>query len=118
MKRMVQSPYELEQEEDGTWGAHASFPSGGAHGVGDTLQQFRRLLDEVAAAAVARSELALDLRRGIGMLLLSEGDSSAAQAVFAPLYDDHVAVYGRQDERSREIAEILARIRFSEASIE
>ncbi|MEV5836509.1 hypothetical protein [Nocardia sp. NPDC052112] len=36
MKRMVQIPYELEQEEDGTWGAHAVFPSGGAHGVGPT----------------------------------------------------------------------------------
>ncbi|WP_322769950.1 hypothetical protein [Frankia sp. Cr1] len=37
MKRMVQIPYELEQEEDdGTWGAHASFPSGGAHGLGNT----------------------------------------------------------------------------------
>lgn len=39
MKRMVQIPYELEQEEDGTWGAHASFPSGGAHGVGDTPEE-------------------------------------------------------------------------------
>ncbi|WP_045876671.1 hypothetical protein [Pseudofrankia sp. DC12] len=36
MKRMIQIPYELEQEEDGTWGAHAVFPKGGAHGVGDT----------------------------------------------------------------------------------
>ncbi|SBW18048.1 hypothetical protein FDG2_0486 [Candidatus Protofrankia californiensis] len=36
MKRMVQIPYELEQTEDGTWAAHASFPSGGAHGLGDT----------------------------------------------------------------------------------
>jgi hypothetical protein len=36
MKRMIQIPYELEQEEDGAWGAHASFPSGGAHGIGDT----------------------------------------------------------------------------------
>jgi predicted RNase H-like HicB family nuclease len=39
MKQMVQIPYELEQEEDGTWGAHASFPSGGAHGVGDTPEE-------------------------------------------------------------------------------
>lgn len=39
MKQMVQIPYELEQEEDGTWGAHASFPSGGAHGIGDTPEQ-------------------------------------------------------------------------------
>jgi tetratricopeptide (TPR) repeat protein len=82
------------------------------------LQQFRRLLDEVVAVDGDASELALDLRRGIGMLLLSEGDPSAAEAVFAPLYDDHVAVYGNQDERSREIAEILARIRFNETSLE
>lgn len=39
MKQMVQIPYELEQEEDGTWGAHASFPSGGAHGIGDAPEQ-------------------------------------------------------------------------------
>jgi predicted RNase H-like HicB family nuclease len=39
MKRMVQIPYELEQEEDGTWAAHASFPSGGAHGVGDIPEE-------------------------------------------------------------------------------
>jgi predicted RNase H-like HicB family nuclease len=39
MKQMVQIPYELEQEEDGTWGAHASFPSGGAHGVGDSPEE-------------------------------------------------------------------------------
>jgi predicted RNase H-like HicB family nuclease len=39
MKRMVQIPYELEQEEDGTWGAHASFPSGGAHGLGNTPEE-------------------------------------------------------------------------------
>jgi predicted RNase H-like HicB family nuclease len=39
MKRMVQIPYELEQEEDGTWGAHASFPSGGAHGIGSTPEE-------------------------------------------------------------------------------
>jgi predicted RNase H-like HicB family nuclease len=36
MKQTLQAPYELEQEEDGTWDAHASFPSGGAHGMGDT----------------------------------------------------------------------------------
>ncbi|MEO3787540.1 hypothetical protein ABGB12_29795 [Actinocorallia sp. B10E7] len=39
MKRMVQIPYELEQEEDGSWGAHASFPRGGAHGVGETPEE-------------------------------------------------------------------------------
>jgi predicted RNase H-like HicB family nuclease len=39
MKRMIQIPYELEQEEDGTWGAHASFPRGGAHGLGSTPEE-------------------------------------------------------------------------------
>ncbi|KPM56528.1 hypothetical protein CcI49_00985 [Frankia sp. CcI49] len=39
MKRMVQIPYELEQEEDGTWAAHASFPSGGAHGLGASPEE-------------------------------------------------------------------------------
>jgi tRNA A-37 threonylcarbamoyl transferase component Bud32 len=80
------------------------------------LQQFRRLLEELAAAEAGASDLALDVRRGIGMLLLSEGDAPAAEEVFEPLYADHVALYGEHDERSREIAEILARIRFRETS--
>lgn len=44
---MVQIPYELEQEEDGTWGAHVVFPSGGAHGVGHTSDEAVADLHEV-----------------------------------------------------------------------
>ncbi|WP_239372752.1 hypothetical protein [Frankia sp. Cj5] len=38
MKQLVQIPYELLQGEDGVWTAHASFPSGGAHGLGNTAE--------------------------------------------------------------------------------
>ncbi len=52
MKRVVQIPYELAQEEDGTWGAHASFPSGGAHGIGETAEEAVADLHEAVALVI------------------------------------------------------------------
>ncbi|MEU8125244.1 serine/threonine-protein kinase [Spirillospora sp. NPDC049024] len=75
------------------------------------LDQFQRLLDDVAAADSHASELALDIRHSIGMLLLSAGDKTAAENVFELLYQDHLVINGPDDERTREIAEILVRIR-------
>ena len=49
---MVQIPYELEQEEDGTWAAHASFPSGGAHGLGSTPAEAVADLDEAVSLVI------------------------------------------------------------------
>jgi len=57
MKRMVQIPYELEQEEDGTWAAHASFPSGGAHGLGDTPED--ALADLYEAVSLVIEEIGI-----------------------------------------------------------
>ncbi|TDC85126.1 serine/threonine-protein kinase [Actinomadura sp. 7K507] len=75
------------------------------------LEQFRRLLDDVATADSHASELALDIRHSIGMLLLSAGDKAAAENVFESLYQDHLVINGPDDERTREIADILTRIR-------
>lgn len=75
------------------------------------LDQFRRLLEDVANADSHASELALDIRHSIGMLLLSAGDKAAAENVFESLYQDHLVINGPDDERTREIADILTRIR-------
>jgi serine/threonine protein kinase len=75
------------------------------------LDQFRRLLEDVANADSHASELALDIRHSIGMLLLSAGDKAAAENVFETLYQDHLVLNGPDDERTREIADILIRIR-------
>lgn len=75
------------------------------------LDQFRRLLNDVANADSHASELALDIRFSIGMLLLSAADKAAAENVFESLYQDHLVINGPDDERTREIADILTRIR-------
>ncbi|WP_433228561.1 protein kinase domain-containing protein [Actinomadura formosensis] len=75
------------------------------------LDQFRRLLYDVATADSHASELALDIRYSIGMLLLSAGDKAAAENVFESLYQDHLVINGPSDERTREIAGLLTRIR-------
>jgi serine/threonine protein kinase len=77
------------------------------------LDQFRRLLDDVAAADSDVSELALDVRHSIGLLLLSAGEKAAAENVFESLYHDHLIVNGPDDERTREVADLLTRIRLS-----
>lgn len=75
------------------------------------LDQFRRLLNDVATADSHASELALDIRYSIGLLLLSAGDKAAAENMFESLYQDHLVINGPGDERTHEIADLLARIR-------
>ncbi|TDB95697.1 serine/threonine-protein kinase [Actinomadura sp. 7K534] len=75
------------------------------------LDQFRQLLDDVAAIGSHASELALDIRHSIGMLLLAADDKAAAENAFEALYQDHLVINGPSDERTREIADILQRIR-------
>ncbi|TDC69814.1 serine/threonine protein kinase [Actinomadura sp. GC306] len=75
------------------------------------LDQFQRLLDDATTAESHASELALDIRYSIGMLLLSAGDKDAADNVFESLHQDHLIIDGPNDERTREIADLLTRIR-------
>jgi tRNA A-37 threonylcarbamoyl transferase component Bud32 len=75
------------------------------------LKQFREVLDQVRARESDVSETALDLRRNIGALLLSEEDTDAAAEVLEPLYQDLCVVYGPDHQDSQEVSEMLARLR-------
>ncbi|MGW0239886.1 protein kinase domain-containing protein [Micromonospora chalcea] len=77
------------------------------------LRQFRQVLTHVRAASGDASPTALDLRRNIGMLLLSEGKAEEAAEELQPLHDDLCVVYGPGHEETQEVAEALARLRFA-----
>ncbi|MEV5829162.1 serine/threonine-protein kinase [Spirillospora sp. NPDC052242] len=78
------------------------------------LEEFQNLLTDVAEADSDACDLALDVRYSIGMLHYSEGDKAAAEDVFEALHQDHLVINGPNDDRTREVAEILARIRADE----
>ncbi|MFE2696944.1 tetratricopeptide repeat protein [Streptomyces mirabilis] len=59
------------------------------------------------------SNEAIELRRAIGFLELSEGRLVEARRMLEPLHDDMSVVYGPDDEDTVEIAEALARIRLT-----
>ncbi|MEU8262956.1 hypothetical protein AB0C02_20290 [Micromonospora sp. NPDC048999] len=71
------------------------------------------MLTHVRAASSEVSPTALDLRRNIGILLLSEGRAAEAMDELQPLYDDLCVVYGPQHEETREVADLLARLRLA-----
>ncbi|MDT4992350.1 MAG: eukaryotic-like serine/threonine-protein kinase, partial [Actinoplanes sp.] len=75
------------------------------------LRQFRQVLTHVRARSGDVSRDAVDLRRSIGLLLLAEGDVEPALAELIPLYDDFLLLYGPDHEETREIADILSRLR-------
>jgi tetratricopeptide (TPR) repeat protein len=77
------------------------------------LRQFQQVLIHVRAAAGDATPTALDLRRNIGMLLLSEGKAAEAAAELQPLYEDLRVVYGPSHEETREVADVLARLRLA-----
>jgi tetratricopeptide (TPR) repeat protein len=78
------------------------------------LRQFQQVLTHVRASGSDVSATALDLRRSIGVLLVSEGKTAEAVAVLQPLYDDLCLVYGPHNEDSEEVGGILARLRLAE----
>ncbi|MFI2662587.1 serine/threonine-protein kinase [Micromonospora carbonacea] len=75
------------------------------------LRQFRQVLDHVRAAEGDVSSDALELRRDIGMLLLAEGNTDQAMAELVPLHEDLALIYGPEHEETREIADVLIRLR-------
>jgi hypothetical protein len=77
------------------------------------LRQFRQVLTHVRAASSDATPTALDLRRNIGMLLLSEGNVTEAVAELQPLYEDLCLVYGPRHEETQEVADALARLRLA-----
>ncbi|MDX2849235.1 protein kinase [Streptomyces sp. PA03-3a] len=74
------------------------------------LQEFEAVLRQVRAVDSDASDEAIELRRAIGFLELSEGRLVEARRMLEPLHDDMCVVYGPDDEETVEIAEALARI--------
>ncbi|MEU4477731.1 protein kinase [Micromonospora sp. NPDC023966] len=77
------------------------------------LRQFRQVLAHVRAVEGDASSTALELRRDIGMLLLAERNVEQANEVLLPLYEDLCVVYGPDHEESREIGDILTRLKLA-----
>ncbi|SNS77321.1 Serine/threonine protein kinase [Asanoa hainanensis] len=77
------------------------------------LRQFRQVLTHVRAASGDVSATALDLRRNIAMLLLSEGNTAEAADELRPLHEDLCLVFGPEHEETQEVAEVLDRLRHS-----
>ncbi|MEV6502402.1 serine/threonine-protein kinase [Streptomyces prunicolor] len=75
------------------------------------LHEFQEVLEVVSDAAGDASETALDLRRSIGLLLFSEGRRTEAEGVLDALHEDMCVLLGEDDEETREIADLLARLR-------
>lgn len=75
------------------------------------LRQFRQVLTHIRDAGSDVSRDALALRRDIALLLLAEGDVTRALAELEPLHDDLSIVHGPDHEETREIADLLARLR-------
>jgi len=72
------------------------------------------VLTHVRAESGDASPTALDLRRNIGILLLSEGRTAEAITELDQLYEDLCVVYGPDHEEAREVAGVLARLRLAE----
>ncbi|KUJ38387.1 serine/threonine protein kinase [Streptomyces sp. NRRL F-5122] len=77
------------------------------------LQEFEAVLRQVRAVDSDASDEAIELRRAIGFLELSEGRLVEARRMLEPLHDDMCVVYGPDDEETVEIAEALTRIRLA-----
>ncbi|WP_328982441.1 hypothetical protein OG258_43260 [Streptomyces mirabilis] len=77
------------------------------------LHEFEAVLRQVRAVDSDASDEAIELRRAIGFLELSEGRLVEAHRTLEPLHDDMCVVYGPDDEDTTEIAEALTRIRLA-----
>jgi hypothetical protein len=77
------------------------------------LRQFPQVLTHVRARDGDVSTEAVDLRRNIAMLLLAEGDTEEAVAELVPLHADFLVLYGPDHEETREVADVLTRLRAS-----
>ncbi|MFL4907049.1 protein kinase domain-containing protein [Streptomyces sp. MMS24-I2-30] len=78
------------------------------------LREFQEVLEIVSDGDGDASETALDLRRSIGVLLFSESRRAEAEGVLDALHDDMCVLLGEDHEETREIADLLARLRAPE----
>ena len=74
------------------------------------LGQFRRVREHVSLAEGDVSERMIELRKVIGEMLMSQGETKQALAELGPLHDDLIVLFGRDDERTQEIADLLRRL--------
>lgn len=87
-------------------------------GLGQTteaLAELNLVLASVNAREGDLSEDAVSLRRDIGELLLGQGRLAEALAVFEPLREDLIVVFGPENEQTFEVAEFIALIRGNNA---
>lgn len=75
--------------------------------------KFEAVLRQVKAMDSDARDEAVELRRTIGFLELSQERLDEAQRILEPLHDDMCVVYGTGDDDMVEIAEALARIRLT-----
>lgn len=80
------------------------------------LEQFEAVLVQVSASEGDAGEEAIELRRAIGFLLLSEGRYAEARDVLEALHQDLCLVNGPDDDETAEIADALTRIRLAHDS--
>jgi HsdM-like protein len=73
-------------------------------------QQFEEVLSHVRSQRGDADPVAVEMRRSIGLLLVSEGKTSEAFAVLRPLYQDLSVVYGAENQETREVADLLSRL--------
>ncbi|WP_432824730.1 protein kinase domain-containing protein [Dactylosporangium sp. CA-092794] len=78
------------------------------------LRQFNEVLTRIRDRGGDATPTALDLRRNIGMLLLSEGKAAEAATQLSALHQDLLVVYGPDHEETQEVADILTRLRIAE----
>ncbi|MDG4789212.1 protein kinase [Micromonospora sp. WMMD1102] len=87
--------------------------------LGDTdaaLAGFRAVQEHVRSQHDDRSQDALELRTQIGILLLAANRLREAARTLRPLYDDLVATRGPDHPETREILDLLTRIRLTGGS--
>jgi len=79
------------------------------------LRQFNEVLTRIRDRDGDATPTALDLRRNIGMLLLSEGKVAEATAQLSALHQDLLVVYGPDHEETQEVADVLTRLSIVDA---
>jgi serine/threonine protein kinase len=77
------------------------------------LREFQQVLAIVRAADGDGGQVALELRRDIGMMLLAEGKTAEAEIELEALYEDLLVLNGPDHEESMRIGDVLARLRLA-----
>ncbi|WP_055693834.1 hypothetical protein [Streptomyces prasinopilosus] len=79
--------------------------------VSEALAELQGVLEVERAVESDVSDAAVELRRGIGVLLIGRGNPREARACLEALYEDVVLVHGPHHDVAVEAAEVLAMLR-------